>query len=283
MADVYVQRPSTEVVIRPSAGWRAVDLRQVWRARELLYTLALRDVKVRYRQTILGVAWVVLIPLLGAGIFSFIFGEVADLPTPSGVPYFVFSYAGLMGWNIFNSTLTGVSMSLVRDAGLVAKVYFPRLVLPLAGQLSVFINFCVAMAMMCLLWIRFDGTFPGLPLLALPAWFVLMAMLAMGIGLVAAALQVSYRDVGHLLPVVTQLLLYASPVAYAVDAIPENVRWVYSLNPLVGALEAFRWSLVAGSDLDLSRVAYTLACALVLMTSGALAFARMERKFADVV
>jgi lipopolysaccharide transport system permease protein len=268
-------------VLRSSAGWRAVDLRELWRARDLLVTLAARDVKLRYRQTVLGVVWVVLQPLLGAGVFSFIFGKVAKLPS-DGVPYFVFAYAGLLGWNLFASTVNKSSGSLLGNAGMMSKIYFPRLILPLSTVFSSLIDFAVGLIMMVVLLVR-TGTPVGLPLVALPLWVLVALAFALGIGMVASALQVSYRDVGQIMPVVLQFLLYASPVAYSVTAIPEHLRTVYSLNPLVGILEGFRWSLVSGADLDVWAAVYSCAFVVVLLVISALVFTRMERKFVDVI
>lgn len=271
-----------DLVIRPSGGWRAVDLREVWRSRDLLKRLGIRDLKVRYRQTVLGAAWVVFQPLLGAGIFSFVFGEVADLSS-EGVPYFVFSFAGLLGWHVFSSTVTSASNSLVRDSALVSKIYFPRLILPLSVTSGVLVNFCVAMSLMVAQWVIYDGTAPGLSVLTLPLWVLLMLTLAMGIGLVAAALMVSYRDVGHILPVLVNFALYASPVAYSFEEVPERFRGVFSINPLVGAIDGFRWALVRGNELSAGRTIISVAVALVFLVVGLYSFARMERKFADVV
>ncbi|MCC6730591.1 MAG: ABC transporter permease [Chthonomonadales bacterium] len=274
-----VEKPA--LVIRPASGWQAVNLREIWRFRDLLLTLAGRDVKLRYRQTALGAIWVVLQPLVGAGIFSFVFGRVAKLPS-DGVPYFLFSYAGLLGWNAFSATLTKSSQSLVGNAGLVSKVYFPRLVLPLSSVPSVLIDFAVALGMMAAL-MCLNGVAPHWGLLLLPVWLAVLLGLALGMGLIFSALMVTYRDVMHVLPVLTQMLLYASPVAYAVSAVPERLRSVYLLNPLSGLLEAFRWSLLGTGHLRPAYVAYSAGFTLVVLAAGAFSFRRMERRFADVI
>jgi lipopolysaccharide transport system permease protein len=267
--------------LAPSKGWKAIDVRELWRFRDLLWSLAIRDVKLRYRQTALGAVWVVIQPLLAAGIFSFVFGTVANLPT-GGVPYVVFAYAGLLGWNAFNSTVTKSSTSLVSHASMVQKVYFPRMALPLSAVPGTVIDFTVALSLMAVLTVT-NGTFSGLPVLTLPFWLALAVLLALGLGLSAAALMVSYRDVGQILPVAMQMILYISPVAYSVEAIPENLRFVFSLNPLVGMLEGFRWSLISGSNLGVGAAIYSTIFAIVSFLFGALLFTRMERKFADVV
>jgi len=267
--------------LAPSKGWKAIDVRELWRFRDLLWSLAIRDVKLRYRQTALGAVWVVIQPLLAAGIFSFVFGTVANLPT-GGVPYVVFAYAGLLGWNAFNSTVTKSSTSLVAHASMVQKVYFPRMALPLSAVPGTVIDFTVALSLMAVLTVT-NGTFSGLPVLTLPFWLALAVLLALGLGLSAAALMVSYRDVGQILPVAMQMILYISPVAYSVQAIPADLKFVYSLNPLVGMLEGFRWSLISGSHLPVGAAIYSTVFAIVSFLFGALLFTRMERKFADVV
>lgn len=267
--------------IRSTSGWRALDLRQIWLFRDLLTTLAERDIKLRYRQTVLGVAWVVLQPLLAAGIFSFVFGTVANLRS-DGIPYFIFSYAGLLGWTAFSSTVTKTSSCLVGNAHLVSKVYFPRLVLPLSTVASTLIDFAVALAMLAVLTAIY-GFAPGLGLLFLPVCLLLILMLALGVGLITSALMVSYRDVQHILPVIIQMLMYASPVAYAVSQVPEHLRGLYFLNPLCGLLEAFRWCIFGRGDLQWNHLFYSATFAGAVFVCGAFSFRKMERQFADVI
>ena len=270
------------VVLKARRGWQAVDVRELWRFRDLFWSLALRDVKLRYRQTALGVLWVILQPLLAAGIFSFVFGTVANLPSGGGAPYIVFVYAGMLGWNAFSTTLSKSSTSLVAHQSMVQKVYFPRLALPISAVPGTVLDFTIGLGVMAVLMVT-SNSFPGWSLLTLPIWLLLMLMLSLGLGLVFAALMVSYRDVGQMLPVVTQMILYISPVAYSITAIPAKWQFVYSLNPLVGILEGFRWSLVAGEDLRLNWAVYSAVVSVVVLALGAIVFARMERKFADVV
>jgi len=268
-------------VIEPKSGWAALDLREVWHYKDLLFTLASRDVKLRYRQTALGAVWVVLQPLIAAGIFSFVFGKVAKLPS-DGVPYILFAYAGLLGWNAFNNTLTKASTCLVSNAQLVSKVYFPRLVLPLSTLGGTLIDFGVAFAVMAALMV-FYRIVPHAGLLLLPVWLLLILLLAVGVGLFAAALTVSYRDIQYVLPVLTQFVLYASPVAYAVSAVPIGLRPFFFLNPLSGVLDAFRWSLLGTGSLNVGAVGYSALFGMVAFVCGAFAFRRMERRFADVI
>ena len=206
------------IKIRASTGWAALNLREIWKFRDLLMSLATRDLKLRYKQTALGVIWVVVQPLLAAGIFSFVFGKVAQLPS-DGVPYLLFSFAGLLGWNLFSSTVTKCNGCLVGNSQLISKVFFPRLILPLSTVPSVLVDFAVAAGMMTVLMLIY-GVAPGWGLLLLPVLMGLLLMLALGIGLCTAALSVSYRDVQYIVPVFMQILLYASPIAYAVSAVP---------------------------------------------------------------
>ena len=274
--------PNPFLLIQPTSGWQAINLRELWQFRDLLTSLAQRDVKLRYRQTALGVVWVILQPLIAAGIFSFVFGKVAKLPPPQGIPYLVFSYAGLLAWNAFSSTLTKSSACLLQNSNLVSKVYFPRLALPLSTVFSTLIDFGVALGMMVVLMVIFHVV-PGLALLLLPVWLFLLILLAVGVGLYTSALMVSYRDVQYVLPVVTQFLLYASPVAYTASRVPAKYRIFFEINPLTGLLEAFRWSLLGTVHPAWGAVAYSVAAAGIVFILGAFSFKKMERKFADVI
>jgi lipopolysaccharide transport system permease protein len=276
-------RPTT--VIRPDSGWAALNLAEIWQFRDLLFTLARRDVTLRYRQTALGIVWVVLQPLIAAAIFTFVFGRIAKLPTPTGVPYFVFSYAGLLCWNAFNVTLTKASACLVGNSQLVSKVYFPRLVLPISTIFSTLIDFGVALGMMAILLVANHIT-PHIGILMLPVWLALTLGLALAIGAFTAALTVTYRDVQYVVPVVMQFALYASPVAYAVSTVskvPASLRKVFFLNPLVGLLEGFRWSLLGLPEMRWDLAAYSAVFVVLALFYSAFAFKRMERKFADVI
>ena len=268
-------------IIKPKAGWQALNIAELWNSRDLLLILAMRDIRLRYKQTSLGIAWVILQPLISAGIFSFVFGKVAKLPT-DGVPPFVFAYTGLLAWNLFANTLTKVSGSLIGNANLVSKVYFPRLVLPLSTVFSSLLDFAVALAMLAVI-LAINHVVPGAGLLLLPLWMALLLLLATGIGLCAASLMVSYRDVAYILPVATQFLLYASPVAYAVSAVPSRLRATYLMNPISSLLEAFRWSLLNRGGIHPGIVGYAAAVSVAAFIFGAFAFRRMERKFADVI
>lgn len=273
--------PKPYLVIRPLSRWAAIDVGELWRYRDLLLTLAIRDVKLRYKQTALGVIWVILQPLLAAGIFSFVFGAVAKLPS-DGLPYFVFSYAGLLAWNAFNSTLSKSSASLLDNKNLISKVYFPRLILPLSTVLSTLIDFTVALSVMIGMLLVFRIN-PGWPIVLLPVWVGLMILLAVGIGLYASALMVEYRDLQYVIPVLLQFLLYGSPVAYALSAVPVALRPYFVVNPLSGLLEAVRWSLLGAAPPSWHWVAAGAAGAAAVFLASAYAFKRIERRFADVI
>lgn len=267
--------------IRPPGRWSPLALAEIWRYRDLFVTLAARDVKLRYRQTALGITWVILQPLLAAAIFTFVFGRVARMPS-DGIPYMVFAYAGLLGWTAFNSTLTKSSACIVQNSQLVSKVFFPRMILPLSTVFSTLIDFAVALGVMAAL-MAWYGVAPGWGVLLLPVWLALLIALAVGLGLYTSALMVSYRDLQYAIPVMVQMLLYASPVAYAVSAVPASVRSYYFLNPLAGLLEAFRWSLLGHGQLQWQYVAYAAAVTAVTFVWGAYSFKRMEQRFADVI
>jgi lipopolysaccharide transport system permease protein len=269
------------IKIRPGFGWASLNLRELWKFRDLLLSLTTRDLKLRYKQTALGVIWVVVQPLLAAGIFSFVFGRIARLPS-DGVPYLLFSFAGLLGWNLFSNIVTKCSGCLVGNSQLISKVFFPRLILPLSTVPSVLVDFAVAAVLLAVLMVV-HGVAPGWGLLLLPVWMALLSMLALGIGLCTAALAVSYRDVQYIVPVFMQILLYASPIAYAVSAVPAHLRTVYLLNPLSAPLEAFRASILNTSWPPGSSLAGAAAISGLALLAGLYSFKRMERKFADVI
>lgn len=267
--------------IRANSGRAPIDFGELARYRDLLWTLADRDVRVRYKQTALGVLWVVLQPLLGSLIFAFVFGVVAGLPS-NGVPYVLFAFAGLTAWNTFSGAVTRASTSLTNSSGMVSKVYFPRLILPLSSLGSVVVDFAVSLIMMAAM-LAFYRLWPGWGILLLPVWLGLLLMLALGIGLAAGALMVKYRDVGLILPVALQMGLYASPVAWSTLVVPGRFRWVFMVNPLAGILDAFRWSLLGHGTLSPGALAYSAAAAVLAFWLGAIVFKQQERTFADVI
>ena len=269
------------LTITASKGWSSLNLSEIWSYRDLLLSLSYRDIRLRYRQTALGAVWVVLQPLLSAGIFSFLFGVVAGLKS-DGFPYFVFSFAGMLAWNVFSNVLSKTSTCLVGSSHLVSKVYFPRLVIPLSVVPSVAIDFLIASILLIGLMLKYH-----LPahwgLLLTPVVLLSVVAMALGIGLFSAALMVSYRDVGYVLPVLIQSLMLVSPVAYSSANVPEKWHTVFMLNPMAGLVEAFRWSILGKGEISVFSLAYPIVLSSVLLIGGAFSFRRMERRFADVI
>ncbi len=270
-------------ILRPTRGWVSIDFAELFRFRDLLFALASRDVKLRYKQTVLGIAWVVVQPLLAAGLLYFAFRVVARIEPPQGTSFFLFSFAGLLVWNLFSATLSKTSLSMVGNSYLVSKVYFPRLVLPLSGAVSTMLDFAVASGVLLVLMLVY-GVSPGWPLLTTPIWILLLLCLAMGAGLIAAALIVTYRDVQHILPVVIPFLLYASPVAYDVSQISARYQApFYMLNPLAALIGGFRWSVLGTTPPPAPYVLWSCLVTAAFFILGAAVFRRTERRFADVI
>jgi lipopolysaccharide transport system permease protein len=243
--------------------------------------LGLRDIKLRYRQTALGVSWVVFQPLMGALIFAFVFGRVAKLQS-GNVPYFLFALVGMVAWGAFAAALTRTATSLLQNSAMISKVFFPRLVLPLSTLLAVLLDLLVGLALIALSMLAF-GIAPSWRLLTLPLWLLLLLAIATGCGLLAAALSVTYRDVQHVLPVFVQLAFYATPVAYPAAVVPEQFRQLFLANPLASLFEAIRWSIVGSEALP---VAHLLAVGVVgpaALWIGAAYFRHAERAFADLI
>lgn len=281
--EVRAASEAPRIHIRAPQGLRLPDLGEIWRFRHVLEMIAVRDLKVRYKQTFLGVSWVVIQPLIAAGIFSFVFGGVANMEAPGDVPYFVFSYAGLLGWNLFSNLVNRSSNILVGSSQLIQKIYFPRVLLPLANTFGALVDFVVAAVLMVALLLIF-WSLPGfLGLGVAAASLVLFMMLALGLGLASGAIAVYFRDVRYLVPVGLQFLLYASPVAYALETVPEEYLWFYQLNPLVGLLEAFRWGVLGVGEVPLTLIGYSATAAVLTFLGGVLVFKSLEAGFADVI
>jgi lipopolysaccharide transport system permease protein len=268
-------------VIQPVHGWRLLDLRELWAYRELIYFLTWRDIKVRYKQTALGVAWAVLQPLALMAIFTLLFGRLAKIPS-EGIPYPLFAYAGLLPWQTFSRTLNETTASLVKDHRLVAKVYFPRMIIPLSTTLATMLDFMIASGVLVILMIIY-GVAPGPALVNLPLFIFLLFVTALGIGLWLSALNVQYRDVGFMVPFLTQFLLFMTPVVYPSSMVPEKFRLIYALNPMVGVIEGFRWSLF-GVGKGLSPMALvSVMIALGIFFGGIVWFRFKERSFVDIL
>ncbi len=267
------------IVITPPGKFSLPSVSQLWEAREVLYRFGARDVTLRYRQTLLGVVWVVLQPLLVAAVFTLVFHKVAKLPT-GGVAPLVFIFCGLLAWNLFSGIITRAATSLVSNRDLVSKVFFPRMLVPLATSVSTITDFLVSVVFLFILQAIY-GIRPGVALLLFPVWAVMVILFASGLGLVSAALQVRYRDVAYIVPFVLQFLLYASPIGYAV---PKNSYTVfYEANPLTWLLAEFRWSFLDQPAPPSWQIALSIAVPIVVFLGGALIFEQMERGFADVI
>jgi len=279
---VKTRSGSSVTVIEASKGWVPLRLSELWAYREVLYYLAWRDIKVRYRQTLIGVAWVVLQPLATMVVFTIFFGRVARIPS-EGVPYSVFCLAGLVPWQFFASGLTNASNSLVLNTHLIAKVYFPRLLLPLARVLAGIPDVMISLMLVAaVMWYHGIPLRPG-SLVWLPIFLLLACVTIIGVSLFLSALNVRYRDVQHVIPFLVQLWLFATPVVYPSSLLSTSWRTVYGLNPMVGVVDGFRWALLAtGEPPSLSVTASALA-AIVILVLGAFFFRRAERSFADLV
>ena len=269
------------LIIEPTPGWRALDLREVWAYRELLIIFAWRDLKVRYRQTLLGALWVMGQPLVSMLIFTLLFSRVAKLPVETSVPYPVFVMAGILIWNFASSAVQKAGNSLIGAGYLISKVYFPRLVIPLSSVISDLADFAIA-ALLLIPMMLWYGITPGPTLLLTPLLVALAAMLAVGIGLWVAALNVEYRDIRVVIPWVLQIAMYVTPVVYPLSALPERYRWIALLNPLTGVVEGFRAALF-GTPLPQFPLLIPGLAALFFLLTGAFYFRRMERLFADVL
>lgn len=270
-----------EIVIEPGRGFKHY-WRDLWNYRELFYFLAWRDLAVRYKQTVIGVAWSVIRPLLTMVVFTLIFGKLARLPS-NGVPYAILVFAAMLPWQFFSNALTASSDSLVGNSNMISKVYFPRLAIPTSAVIVSFVDFLLSFAMLLILmaWYRFE---PSWRMLALPLLTVLAFGAAMGAGLWFASLTVKYRDFRFIVPFVVQLGVYVSPVGFSSSIVPAEWRLIYSLNPLVGVIDGFRWAIIGG-DTGLYLPGFLISIGLVVLglTSGIWYFRRTERTFADVI
>ncbi len=267
--------------IEPSSGWVALGLAELWEYRELLYFLTWRDVKVRYKQTALGVAWAIIQPLLTMLVFSVFFGRLAKMPS-DGVPYPIFCYTALVPWTLFANGLSQSSNSLVGGSNLITKVYFPRLIMPMATALSAAIDFLFAFGVLIVMML-FYGVVPSRAILALPL-FVSLAMIAsLGVGMWLSALNVQFRDVRYVVPFITQFWMLATPIAYPSSLLSEPWRTIYGLNPMAGVVEGFRWSLLGLNTSPRPILIVSFLASLAILISGAFYFRRMERNFADIV
>lgn len=269
------------VVIKPLSGSFQLELDSIWRYRELLYFLIWRDVLTRYKQTVIGASWVILQPLINMILLTLVFSRLANIPS-DGIPYPIFAFAALLPWSYFSQALTKTSNSIVSSSNLVTKIYFPRLLIPLAASLAPVVDLLFSFLVLAVLLVWFNIV-PTWGLLYLPVFFGLAVMTALAVGLWSSALNVKYRDVGSIVPFVAQVWMYASPVAYPVSLVPEKWRLLYSLNPMVGVIEGFRWALLGRGKPDFMIVTVSATVVATLLAGGILYFKNMEQSFADVI
>jgi lipopolysaccharide transport system permease protein len=268
-------------IIEPKKGWVPVDLRKIWHYRELFYFLTKRDIKVRYKQTVLGGLWAIIQPVFTMIVFTIFFGRMAKVPS-DGIPYPIFVYAGLLPWTYFANALSASGNSLVGSASLITKVYFPRLIVPASASLAGLLDFFVAMLVLGALMVYY-GFLPSFGLLLFPFLVGLTFLCAVGVGLWLSALNVQYRDIRYVIPFLVQLWMFVSPVIYPVSMIKEEYQWLLALNPMGGVIKAFRASLLGHMPIDWSLLIISTAIILALFVSGLYYFRRMERVFADIV
>lgn len=288
LTDRTISSPSTTPIttpylrIQPSKGWVSLQLKEVWAYRELLYFLTWRDIKVRYKQTVLGATWAIIQPMMTMIVFSLFFGSLAKIPS-DGVPYPIFSYTALVPWTFFATALGASSNSLVGSANLIKKIYFPRLVIPISSVISGSVDFLLAFVVLIIMMLAF-GILPTLNIIFLPFLLLMAVMTSLGVGLWLSAMNVQFRDVRYTIPFLTQFWLFATPIAYPSSLIENNLlRTIYGINPMAGVVEGFRWALLGTDTAPGPTIIVSFLAATLLLVSGAFYFRRMEKTFADVV
>ncbi|MCU0632821.1 MAG: ABC transporter permease [Methanolinea sp.] len=266
--------------IRPPKKWVPIDIHELLNYRELLLSFTWRDIKIRYKQTALGFLWAFIQPLFMMLIFSIFFGRLAGLPS-EGIPYPVFVLAAIIPWTLFSEGITRSTSSMITNANIMTKVYFPRLIMPVSGILSPLVDFLVAFSLLVLMMVYY-GVIPTLNVVFLPLFILLALATSLGIGLWLSALNVKYRDFQYTIPFLIQLGMFASPVVYSASLVPESFRFLYGLNPMAGVIEGFRWALL-GTNMPSAMILVSVGVVIVLLVSGAFYFRRMEQYYADVV
>jgi len=269
------------LILKPTRGWGRLNLGEIWKYRELTYFLTWRDLKVRYKQTVLGASWAVLQPFLTMVVFSVFFGSLLNVPS-EGVPYPIFSYTALLPWGVFAKALNDAGRSLVANRSMITKIYFPRMVIPLASEISGLVDFAIAFVVLLgMMW--YFKIPPTTNIWTLPFFLLLAMVTALGVGLWLSALNVLYRDIGYIIPFLTQLWFYLTPIVYPASQVPEQWQTLYALNPMVGVVEGFRWALLGTSTTPGPMVAVSSVVSILMLVSGMFYFRRMERTFADMV
>lgn len=272
---------SAVVLLRPSRGWSPLNLHELWVFRELIYFLTWRDIKVRYKQTVLGAAWAILQPLINMVVLSFIFGNLAKLSTDN-IPRPIFTFTALLPWGLFSKALADAGRSMLANRSMITKVYFPRLIIPLSSVLGGLVDFVIQFAILLGMMFYYRIT-PTKAVWSLPFFVLLSLATAFGFGLWLSALNVLYRDVGYILPFLTQIWMLVTPVAYSAKVVPAEYQFLFALNPMVGVVEGFRWALLGARPPDSLTLAVSIVISVVVLISGMYYFRRMERTFADMV
>ena len=281
MEYAVAQHDSSSIVIEPRTGYVHVGWRELWAARELFYFLAWRDLKTRYAQTAIGAGWALMQPLLSTLIFTLVFSYLAKVPS-DGLPYPLFAFAAILPWSLFARSLERSTLSVVTEGGLIKKVYFPRLIIPIAATFINLVDFAVGLVILVgmMLWYQIV---PPWTLLFLPLFVGLALMTALSVSLWLSALNVKYRDVASVVPLMTQLWMFASPVLYPASLVPESMRFYYGLNPMAGVIEGFRWAVLGRAAPDWGMVTVSLGVVALLLVGGVMFFRRVERTFADLI
>ncbi len=270
------------VTIKPVKGWVPLNLKDLWHYRELVYFLTWRDLKVRYKQSVLGVLWALLKPFMNMVVFTIFFGQLAKIPS-DGIPYPIFSYTGLLPWGFFAAALEVSARSMLQSGGMVSKIYFPRIIVPLSSVFANLVDFLIAFTILIGMMIYYQIT-PTINTLWLPVFILLAMITAIGVGLWFSALLVMYRDVNYMLPFITEIWKFVSPVVYSATLIPEKWQWLYSINPMAGVVTGFRWALLGQPEtISFSSLAISGTISLMIFISGLYFFRRMERIFADMI
>jgi len=273
----------TTIYIKPTTGFAALNLRDLWQYRELVVFIIWRDIMVRYKQTALGAAWAIIQPVMNMLVFTFLFDRIAKVPIDGNIPYPLFAFAALLPWGLFSTALNTASRSLTANHNMISKTYFPRLVLPIASVLSGLVDFAIAFVILIGMMIYF-GVAPTAHIWwALPAFLLLAIITALGVSLWLAALNVQYRDIGYALPFLTQFWLFATPVAYSSSVVTGKWQWLYSLNPMAGVVNGFRWALLGIGTGPSPELWLSVGIALAVLVSGLVYFRNMERTFADTI
>lgn len=280
--EIETARQPDLVTIKPAKGWVPLNLKDLWHYRELIYFLTWRDLKVRYKQSVLGVLWAILKPFMNMVVFTIFFGQLAKIPS-DGIPYPIFSYTGLLPWGFFAAALDVSARSMLQSGSMVSKIYFPRIIVPLSSVFANLVDFLIAFVILIGMMIYYQIV-PTINTLWLPVFILLAMITAIGVGLWFSALLVMYRDVNYMLPFISEIWKFVSPVVYSTTLIPEKWQWLYSINPMAGVVSGFRWALLGQPEtISFASLAISAGISLVVFISGLYFFRRMERIFADMI